>query len=376
MGFKTWYLNTYIRKKKLSALGIVLIILSITILTTMNIFAYFHMAKRNEATDSIHSRLIRIWFDSYISYDEIEQIDDIDGILAYFPAVNKVMSITVEGDAKEAVLYFMNSSDLESLLRFFGMSYIGSLPVNNSILLGYHTANALGVIGKEHANVRLDGVSCRISGISSVTYSIFDQFSYGDIEFYWRYLGSEAENHLYNSLFIILDSSVREYEVMNSLEKLFSIKYVFTPSNTQETGKQILEKQLSATAFLDFVFWGLGLLIVSVYLSKDLSNRRKELTMLRVLGSTTNQIFGYLILYILLLTFVGYLIGFILAIKIVYPIYEKFAYGYFFIVAPDTYLKTFLASLLPITALNLILVFLTMKWIGRIRPMEVLRAEV
>jgi ABC-type antimicrobial peptide transport system permease subunit len=378
MRFEVWYLRQNFSKRKALSIGLLLVILSVTLISAGPTEAYFHIAGREANSVRIENSLVKVYFAPQIlTQSNLSSLRNLTGVHEVIPilGVNQV-EVSVGGKVANETIEYLSSADATKVFRLLGFDALDPPAQSNWLYFGYTSAENNGIQIDKPTEANVAGIGTMVTMGSGTTYSDSDFYVFGDIQSYWASPAALVKSGEYNTLFMIATNS----SVANSLGPQLSRShpgwFVNTPSQFSSSAASAASEQLLFALSLSAVSWAFGLVVFAIYVAREISTRNKELVTLEALGASRGILIRCLVYYLIILTSVGCVLGLILSLGLVMPGFEVVSYGYPLVESFPTIANTVVLMLVPVLALDLAIVVILQSRLSRLDMMSFLRSEV
>jgi len=374
--FEGWYLRQHFSKRKILSAGLLLVVLSVTMLSAGPTLYYFYIANREGNTMITWNSLVQVGFGlGSLNQSELADLAGLPGVQRVIPMVQEQVSISTNGRAANELVYFISTSDTPEVFSLFGFSQSTTPSPTDWLYLGHTAAGDLGVPVGSSTQVTVKGIGSMTAMGAQTTYSDSDFNTFGDIQAYWNST-SDTRSGEYNGLLMVASDTNAANALGPILTTLHPGWHVSTPSEVDSGRLSAPLGQLQFALSLGAISWIFGLVMLGTYVGREVSAQSKELVTLAALGAPRSTLTRCLSYYLLILTTAGCLTGLVLSLYVVTPAYEILSFGYTLTKAYSTIAYTVGVTLAPVLALDIAIVLVLQRNLNRLEMMNFLRAEV
>jgi len=377
MRFEIWYLRRHISKRKWVTLGLLMVVVAVSMLSSGPMSIYFGVRGHAANDIALFASLAMVASPQPINQSEVSAISQMNGVRNVIPAVLAGARTSANGETTRNSIYFVSSSDAPSLFSTFHLNTTPITSQSGWLYFGAGVAQVSGIPPSGTTPVEVLGLGNMTAASAKAVQSDSDWFIFGDIQTYWASSSGAVKPGQYNYLFIVTSNSTAADELATALVNTHFGWSTFTSSNINASSAAADAAQLNLMLAFTSISWAFGFLVFVIYIERELSSRSRELVTFAALGASRGQLVRSMSYYLLLLTTVGSILGLVLCLGVFLPWSWVLIYGVTFstnLNSPVIY--TVLTVLIPVLAFDAIIVAILRRRLGKLDMMSFLRSEV
>ena len=309
MGFERWYLRQHLAKRKWVTVGLLLVVLSVTMLSAGIASIYFQVSQKVADTTSMESTWVRVYSPQQLNQSSVSAIRGLKGVQEVIPAVLDTVRMSAAGRNSTQYVYFVTSGDAADLFRMFQLDQTGIASQSDWLCIGHNAAIVAGVPLGESTQVSVLGVGKMTATTAEMTFSDSDFYIFGDVQAYWVSPIQVLKSGQYNYLYIVADNSSAADALGKTLTEAHPNWSPYTPSQASADAATVVNDQLDLMLALTMISWVFGMVVFATYVTREVSSQSKELVTLGALGASRGELSRSLSYYLLILTSAGSLVG-------------------------------------------------------------------
>jgi ABC-type antimicrobial peptide transport system permease subunit len=336
---------------------------------------YFHIRDRESNTLQIESAMVRV--SAYpLNQTGVSELGGLGGVREVVPGVWAYTKLSVGSRTVDESVLYVPSADMPILTSLLGLNRFNAPATGNWYYFGYLAAQDDGIPIGESTSISAAGIGNATATASGFSYSDSDFFVFGDLQAYWASPDYSSSRGVFSYAFIQTDNSTEADAVGAAIGNAHPSWSVASPSVMNSLMAPGISAQLQFAVLLGVMSWGFGIVVFGTYIAREVSTRSKELVTLAALGASRRQLTLGLSSYLLIISIIGAVVGLVLDFLLALPEYEVWAFGYYQPKSLSTFAYTSALVIGPVLILDVGMVLLLQRRIGRLDMMSFLRAEV